>query len=368
MFTTDLQKIYELVDQFDPTAYARTRNHIRGAVSRLSPYISRGVISTRAIRDNLLKRGFDLSKIEKFMQELAWRDHWQQIWIAKGTAINTDLRQAQLLVDHDRIPKAIVEARTGIEAIDRSIVELYSTGYMHNHLRMYLAAVACNFGHSHWRAPAQWHYYHLLDGDWASNALSWQWVAGSNAGKKYIADQTNVDRYTDTDQKDTFLSGAYDRYPDMAVPNVLRETVSLDLKTPLPNIVAIELNKALPTYIYNWYNLDPAWDHECKANRILLLEPSTFATYPISQKSMDFMLGLAQNIPGIQVAVCEFSELANVDPAMQFHFKEHPLNDNYKGQEHPREWLSSIRGEHPSFFAFWKKAHKEILAPTDFTQ
>ena len=35
-------------------------------------------------------------------------------------------------------------------------------------------------------------YYHLLDGDWASNALSWQWVAGSNASKKYYANQANT--------------------------------------------------------------------------------------------------------------------------------------------------------------------------------
>ena len=48
-------------------------------------------------------------------------------------------------------------------------------------------------------------YYHLLDGDWASNALSWQWVAGSNANKKYYANQDNINKYFNSSQKQTFL-------------------------------------------------------------------------------------------------------------------------------------------------------------------
>ena len=366
-FTTDYQEIIQLVNRFDPKNYARTRNHIRGEVSRLSPYISRGVLSTKMLRDSLLERSYDLSKIEKFVQELAWRDYWQQIWIAKGDAIDSDLKRAQTLVDHHQTPRAIVDASTGLEAIDKAIDDLYKTGYMHNHVRMYLAAIACNYGHSHWHAPALWHYYHLLDGDWASNALSWQWVAGSNAGKKYIADQKNVNRYTDSEQQNTFLSGAYDRFPDMEVPEELKETVAPVLTTPLPPHTIIELNDDLPTYLYNWYNLDPVWDEGVKANRVLLLEPSVFEKYPISQKSLDFMFDLAENIKGIRIAVCEFEELAEGHADMSFHFKEHPLNGNCIGQEHPRDWMSSVTGHHASFFAFWKKARKEILTPNLLT-
>jgi deoxyribodipyrimidine photo-lyase len=362
-FSTDYQEILEQVNRFDPKNYARTRNHIRGAVSRLSPYISRGVISTKMLRDNLLERSYDLSKIEKFVQELAWRDYWQQIWIAKSEAIDKDLKRAQTMVDHHEVPQAIIKASTGIEAIDKAISEMYDTGYMHNHVRMYLAAITCNFGHSHWHAPALWHYYHLLDGDWASNALSWQWVAGSNAGKKYIADQQNVNRYMDSAQQNTFLDGAYDRFPNMEVPAQLKETTALELRTPLPARLSIQLNKDLPTYIYNWYNLDPLWDKAVDANRLLLLEPSVFEKYPISQMSLDFMLDLSKNIEDIQIAICEFDEIAKENELMTFHFKEHPLNGHYKGMEHPRDWLSNVTGYHSSFFAFWKKAKKEILTP-----
>ncbi len=360
-FTTNYQEILKLVNDYDPKPYARTRNHINGEVSRLSPYISRGVISTQQVRKNLIKRGYKLKSIEKFMQELAWRDYWQQIWITKKDAIDKDLKRAQEPVENQEIPKAIIEAKTGIEAIDMAIEDLYEEGYMHNHLRMYLAAIACNFGLSHWSAPARWHYYHLLDGDWASNALSWQWVAGSNAGKKYIADQNNVNKYTDSTQQDSFLSGAYNRFPYLEIPDALKETAPFELKTPLPPRTTIELDDELPTYLYNWYNLDPRWDAEVKANRVLLLEPSVFDRYPISEKSLQFMLNLAKNIGSIRIAVCEFEELAQGKEKTTFHYKEHPLSANYKGIEHPRDWMSSVTGYHSSFFAFWKKAKSEIM-------
>ena len=50
--------------------------------------------------------------------------------------------------------------------MDDCIQEFYESGYIHNHMRMYIAAVCCNVGQYHWLKPAQWMYYYLLDGDW----------------------------------------------------------------------------------------------------------------------------------------------------------------------------------------------------------
>ena len=191
---TDYQQILKSLDDIRPVEYARNRNFIDGSVSRLSPYISRGVLSTKQVLGHLLDRGFEAQKIEKFIQELAWRDYWQLIWQEKD--IDVDLKHQQTGVLQEGISKNIVEAHTGIDALDAAIHQLYQTGYMHNHLRMYLAAVATNNAKSHWKIPAKWMYYHLLDGDWASNALSWQWVCGANSNKKYIANQENINRYT----------------------------------------------------------------------------------------------------------------------------------------------------------------------------
>jgi len=273
IFPTSYAEITQRIRHIDPVKYGSTRNYINGSVTYLSPYISRGFISTQQILSNVLNRGYKPAQIEKFIQELAWRDYWQHIWIAKGNAINSDLKHQQTPITNTSISSAITDAKTGIEAIDKAINQFYKTGYMHNHLRMYIAAIACNISKSHWKVPAQWMYYHLLDADWASNALSWQWVAGANANKKYVANQDNINKYCFTQQKNTFLDIPYDAFSTLDIPEILKDTPSIVLKTPLPKQQAITIDHTLPTCIYNFYNLDPLWKKDHSVNRILLLEP-----------------------------------------------------------------------------------------------
>lgn len=360
LFPTSYAEIIQRIDKIDPIRYGRTRNFTDGAVTYLSPYISRGVISTQQVLDNVLKKGYRAAEIEKFIQELAWRDYWQQIWIAKGDAINSDIKNQQAKVAHHEIPRALINAKTGIEAIDFAITEFYKTGYLHNHVRMYVAAIACNIGQSKWNYPAKWMYYHLLDGDWASNALSWQWVAGANSNKKYVANQDNINTYCHTAQKNTFLDVDYSAFSEMEIPAVLKVRSSEKLITKLPAITKIEIDRQLPICLYNFYNLDPNWKQDVKANRILLLEPSVFEKYPISKKSIDFMCALSQNIEGIQTYVGEFDELIQAYDLRNIFFKEHPLNTHYKGTEESRDWMFRVTGYYASFFGFWKKCKKQL--------
>ncbi len=362
IFPTSYVEILQRVRNTDPVKYGSTRNYINGAVTHLSPYLSRGIISTKFVLDDILQRGYEPYQIEKFIQELAWRDYWQQVWIAKGTAINEDLKHPQFPVSNNSISKAIVNASTGIEAIDKAIQQFYRTGYLHNHVRMYIASIACNIAQSYWKMPARWMYYHLLDADWASNALSWQWVAGANANKKYVANQENINKYCFTNQKDTFLDVPYETLPLIEIPETLKETEQLELKTPLPAKKEIVIDKKLPTCIYNFYNLDPVWRKDISANRILLLEPSHFKEYPISQKTIDFIMEIAsENIYNIQIFVGEFKELMSTYNLKTVYYKEHPLNKHYVGIEEPRDWMFEVKGYYPSFFAFWKKCKKELV-------
>jgi deoxyribodipyrimidine photo-lyase len=340
--------------------YGETRNFIDGAVTYLSPYISRGVISTKLILEKVLNRGYNPKKIEKFIQELAWRDYWQQVWNAKGELINEDLKAPQIRVENHQMPCSVVKAKTGIEAIDKAIARYYETGYLHNHMRMYIAMVVCNIGRSHWKLPAQWMYYHLLDADWASNGLSWQWVAGSNSRKKYYANQDNINKYCHTKQRGTFLDLEYSALEGLAIPDVLRETCTPDLTTPLPENKPIQIDPTLPTLIYNFYNLDPLWKGELFANRVLLLEPSHFAQYPVSQKTIDFILALTGNIKGIRVYMGEFAELISCYGLRNILYKEHPLNKHYCGKQESRPWMFDVTGYYPSFFAFWKQCKKTL--------
>ena len=62
---------------------------------------------------------------------MAWRDYWQQVWIAKKEDIKIDLKNKQTPISNYQIPIAVVNAETGIEAVDIAIKQLYETGYMH---------------------------------------------------------------------------------------------------------------------------------------------------------------------------------------------------------------------------------------------
>ena len=361
IFPLSYAEILQRVRAIDPVKYGSTRNYINGAVTHLSPYISRGVISTKFILTEVLKKGYKPAQIEKFIQELAWRDYWQQVWIAKGDAINQDIKHEQTPVSNTSISQAIIEANTGIEAIDNAIETFYKTGYLHNHLRMYIASIACNVGQSHWKKPAQWMYYNLLDADWASNALSWQWVAGTNANKKYVANQDNINKYCFTQQKNTFLDMPYEAFSTLDIPKILKDTQDLELKTPLPKQKPIEIDELLPTYIYNFYNLDPLWEKNVSANRILLLEPSLFEYYPVSQKTIDFIINISkENIPNIQIYIGEYKDLIAAYNLEKIYYKEHPLSNHYEGIQVAREWMFDVEGYYPSFFSFWKKCKKQL--------
>ena len=204
-------------------------------------------------------------------------------------------------------------------------------------------------------------YYYLLDGDWASNACSWQWVAGSNSNKKYFANQENISKFTEEIQYSSYVDEAYNDSSNIVTPTILNQTSTINLLTHLPasSINYIDENK--PTFIYNYYNLDPLWHLAEEGNRVLLLEPSHFSAYPISEKCVDFMLALSKNILSIQIYVGEFDEFVNEYQVKNIYYKEHPLNKHYKGFEESRDWIcTSIVGYFPSFFAYWKQIEKEV--------
>lgn len=357
IFPTDYASILERINRIDPVRYGKNRNFVDGAVTYLSPYISRGVISTKQVLQSVLSKGHDLRTIESFVKELCWRDYFQRVGQVKD--LNTEIRFQQEKVLNDGVPTQILRAATGIEGIDTAIETLYETGYMHNHCRMYTASLVCNIAGSHWKNPAAWMYYHLLDGDWASNICSWQWVCGANSSKKYYANQENINKYTHTNQSNTCLDKSYEALPEMEVPDSLKQTEKFNPLMDLPPRSPIHIDADLPLFIYNYYNLDPLWHKDEPGNRILLLDPSFFYAYPVSKKCLDFILGLSKNISGIQVFTGSFQELTELYSGENIYYKEHPLNTGYQGVEEPREWIApGVSGYYPSFFAYWKKIEK----------
>jgi deoxyribodipyrimidine photo-lyase len=185
------------VDALDPAAYARTRNHLGGAVSRLSPYITHGYVSLPQIHERLARRiGRPLNPQDKLFAEFGWREFFLHVWRHAGERILQDLRPGLPGVAYSAVlPDDLREARTGVPVIDQAVRVLYQTGYLHNHARLWLASYLVHLRKVHWRVGADWMLAHLLDGDLASNHLSWQWVAGTFSAKPYLFNAENVARW-----------------------------------------------------------------------------------------------------------------------------------------------------------------------------
>lgn len=179
-----------------PEAYARTRNDLAGAVTRLSPYITHGFVSLPEVLAGVAAR-HPLHVQHKLVYELGWRAYFRHVWQHRGPGILQSLHPGPLpeaCYSHD-VPADVRQARTGVPVIDQAVRTLYSTGYLHNHARLWLASYLVHLRKLHWRAGADWLLGHLLDGDLASNHLSWQWVAGTGSSKPYLFNADNVARY-----------------------------------------------------------------------------------------------------------------------------------------------------------------------------
>jgi deoxyribodipyrimidine photo-lyase len=185
----------------DPVRYERSGNYLAGAVTRQSPYIRHGVITLREVYTAAVRSAGSAAAIAKFVSELAWRDYYQRIYWSLGDAVWED--REPIKTGHaapaysSSLPEGIGRGETGLACIDAFSRELLETGYLHNHARMWMAAYVVHWRHVAWQAGARWFLTHLLDGDPASNNLSWQWVASTFSNKPYFFNRENVERYTD---------------------------------------------------------------------------------------------------------------------------------------------------------------------------
>jgi deoxyribodipyrimidine photo-lyase len=189
----------ERLAAIDPAAYARTRNHVDGAVTQLSPWLRHGVLSLAEVRDAALARVERPEDAAKLISELGWRDYWQQVYAAVGSRIREPLEppaRAPRAPRLEHVPRDVLAAQTGLACIDAFVQKLHRTGWLHNHERMWLASWLVHVRGVRWQAGADWFLSHLLDGDPASNHLSWQWVAGTFSAKPYLFNRENLETFT----------------------------------------------------------------------------------------------------------------------------------------------------------------------------
>lgn len=181
-----------------PERYAKTRGRLDGAVTRLSQDIRHGVLGIREVRERVQQKSGP--KAEKLVQELGWHDYFQRVYREIG---------AEVWEDHERwktgfgpedyaddMPEDMLEERTGLVCMNSFARELRETGYLHNHVRLWVAAYLVHHRMVRWQAGARWFLEHLLDGDPASNNLSWQWASSTFSHKPYFFDRGNLENNT----------------------------------------------------------------------------------------------------------------------------------------------------------------------------
>ena len=184
-------------------SYALNRNFDLGnekqsSVSKLSKFITHRIIDEWEVIQSAYNK-FSFKKIEKFIQEIFWRTYWKgwlelrpQVWDDYNKDLNNLLQMSQ---DKDYL--RAIAGNTNIACFNDWVVELKKSGYLHNHARMWFASIWIFTLNLPWQLGADFFLKHLIDGDAASNTLSWRWVAGLHTkGKHYLATEWNINKFS----------------------------------------------------------------------------------------------------------------------------------------------------------------------------
>ena len=338
----------------DPIVYERSRNNLNGKVTMLSPYITAGIVSLTEIKSIVLKI-HGLKNSLKLVQELAWRDYFQSVHLSLGDEIFKSIKREQEFALFDEIPTTILEAKTGIKVIDNAVTKLNQTGYLHNHERMWLAMLICNIAGTKWETGAAWMYYHLLDGDLASNTLSWQWVAGTFSSKKYFANQENLNKYGNSQDRQfgTILDKSYEELSqdsdDKICPSLFKDRSPAILENNTEYLASFFEKADEHDNQNSYFTINTITDDlSQKSNPVLVFIEDR--DWLISKKRIDFV------VPQIKLIAPETKLLV---------LQKSDENSQDLIEKLPRQTrlFPTLTDYYPSFFKFWSKAERLVYLP-----
>ncbi len=160
------------------------------STSRLSPHLRFGEIGPRQIW-HATRAAFESGHasattydVEKFLTEIGWREFSYHLLNQFPELANSNFQpkfDAFPWLDDGKALKAWQRGMTGYPIVDAGMRELWRTGWMHNRVRMIVGSFLVKHLLIDWRKGEEWFWDTLVDADPASNAASWQWVAGSGA-------------------------------------------------------------------------------------------------------------------------------------------------------------------------------------------
>ena len=360
-FLCDTDEVLDRIDAIDPRAYDKSRNELGGATTWLGPFLTHGITDTREVAERVLEppggEPRSPGSCYRLLFELAWREFFHRTWQLEGEEVFGDMHRAQHGVVSEKLPCAVLSADTGIDVVDATIAHLLEQGTMHNHARMWTAAIVCNIGRSGWWQGARWLHHHLLDGDLASNTLSWQWVAGTFSNKRYLANQENIDRFSRSRQSGSWLDLSYDEVESMPAPERFSERAEPTLPMTLHGrpIERLEGGIALRSI----WHLDPRWEHTME-RELVFVDTDLIAAWPLSAKRWRFIAHWAERC-GADIVHGSASALAEAAREATVVRREYPACRDWPGQVEERRWLYPMPDkEFASFSKYWKQVRGSL--------
>ena len=160
----------------------------RDDTSMLSPHLHFGEIGPRQILWRIHERSGDAmarEAAEPYVRELGWREfshhllyHFPQ---TPQASLNRQFEHFPWAPENRQALERWRRGTTGIPIVDAGMRQLWTTGWMHNRVRMIVASFLTKNLRQHWRFGARWFWDTLLDADLANNTQGWQWTAGCGA-------------------------------------------------------------------------------------------------------------------------------------------------------------------------------------------
>jgi deoxyribodipyrimidine photo-lyase len=168
---------------------ARDRPDVEGT-SRVSPSLHSGELSPRRLWHSVhaatrrLKTGPPRKAAESYLRELIWREFAYHLLFHFPKTVSEPLNPGFAKFEwrkDARGLKAWQKGQTGYPIVDAGMRQLWTTGWMHNRVRMIVGSFLVKDLLLPWQDGAKWFWDTLVDADLANNTLGWQWVAGCGA-------------------------------------------------------------------------------------------------------------------------------------------------------------------------------------------
>ena len=251
-FKTSRKEALEVLENYvekEITNYNSKRNFDFGPLNRenvscLSPYITHRLITEYEVTKKVLSK-HPHQKVEKYIQEIFWRVYWKG-WLELRPKVWSDFIEDLKTIEENENYQKAINAQTDIQCFNDWVRELKENNYLHNHTRMWFASIWIFTLKLPWQKGAEFFMKHLLDGDAASNTLSWRWVAGlQTKGKHYVAQAWNISKFTNNkyqkvELNENALPLTDTREYKLKAPEISKEDIGSDTLLFFENDLSIE--------------------------------------------------------------------------------------------------------------------------------